>query len=85
MEGADIFSSHDRFLGTVRLRENGFGLVIDKGVQLRIEALDAIEMGARDLDGRNCFAADLRGDFARGRKMRNRGHDVRRTTRRNSG
>jgi hypothetical protein len=27
----------------------------------------------------------LRGDFARGRKMRNRGHDVRRTTRRNSG
>jgi hypothetical protein len=53
------------------LCEHGFGLVIDEGVQLRIEALDAIEMGARDLDRRNCFAADLRGDLARGRKMRN--------------
>ena len=36
MEGAEIFSAHDRFLGIVRLREHGFGLVIDEGVQLRI-------------------------------------------------
>jgi hypothetical protein len=60
--------AQNRFLGFPRLGKDSFRLAIDERVQLGIQAFDAIQVSARHVDRRNLFAADLRCDFAGGKK-----------------
>jgi hypothetical protein len=58
---------HERLLRLTRLSEDCLGLVIDEGIQLGIEALDAVKMSPCHFDRGNFFAVDLGGDFAGGK------------------
>lgn len=73
-----LIRARQRLFRRVRLGKHGLWFVIDEGVQLGIQALDAVEVGARYFDWRNFFATDLSGDFACG-KLRDRRHEVRKS------
>src|SRR5262249_22176517 len=60
-EPAERPAGHHRLLCRPRLAESALGVDEDVGAQARVEPLDALEHGARDLDGRERPAADQLG------------------------
>jgi hypothetical protein len=68
MQRPDVLSLQNCLFCGACLRQHHFGFPVDESVQAWIVALNTIEMEAGNLDRRNFFLADLRGDLARGRK-----------------
>jgi hypothetical protein len=63
VQWAKRIAALDSRFSASRLLEDEFGVVIDKGVQRRIKAADAIEVGASDFDWRNFFVTYLSCDL----------------------
>ena len=73
-----------RLLSGARLRQHSLRLIIDECVQPGIQPLDAFQVSARHIDGRNFFASDRRRNFSC-RKKRAGCHDVGDCRKQNSG
>lgn len=66
MERSEWFVANDYLLGGAGLGEDGFRLVIDERVEFGVETFDAREVSAGHLDGGNCAAPNLGGEFRGG-------------------
>jgi hypothetical protein len=68
MQWPKFVPSLNRLFRLSRLAEYGFRLAIDEGIQLGIQAFDAIEVSARDFDGGSFFSAYAGCDVTHGKK-----------------